>query len=240
MLFLKRIGWFCSLTIGLYISNAFAEPSSSPKKNDFMSEVYQRVESEIAVRLNIPLEDVTVHYLGMANAHRCDGASHVKIDIPTQEDFRGKTLLYIEAWKEDVQCGRWTVQGDVEIWGQIPTAKYATQAGEVIEVQWTRGRIDQIREPLFELTPSMQNATLLAVVPIRNGDPLHRNHVRRKHDFPQGASVIVLVQKGSLQVKVQGSLLKNAYIGDMVKVRSQSSNTILEGQITENGMVLLK
>ena len=110
----------------------------------------------------------------------------------------------------------------------------------MIEVQWVRGRLDKVREPLFELTPSMQNATLLAVVPIRMGTPLHRNHVRRKHDFHRGASVIVLVQKGALQVKVQGSLLKNAYIGDMVKVRSESSNTILEGQNTETGMVLLK
>ena len=24
-----------------------------------------------------------------------------RVDIPIQEDFRGKTLLYIEAWKED-------------------------------------------------------------------------------------------------------------------------------------------
>ena len=41
-------------------------------------------------------------------------------------------------------------------------------------------------------------------------------------------------------MRVQGNLLKNAYIGDTVKVRSQSSNTILEGELTESGMVLLK
>ena len=232
--------WLFLLISGLHISSAHAGSAAPAKGRDVVLEIHQQVESEIATRLGIPMADVTVHYLGMANVHRCEGASHIRVDIPIQEDFRGKTLLYIEAWKEDEQCGRWTVQGDVEIWGQIPTAKYTVQAGEVLEVEWVRGRIDQIREPLFELTPSMHNAILQAVVPIGDGDPLHRNHVRRKHDFLQGTSVIVLVQKGSLQVKVQGSLLKNAYIGDIVKVRSQSSNTILEGQITESGMVLLK
>ena len=226
--------------IGWVVSFPVANASSSSSQPDFVSEIHEKVEATIAERLNISIEDVTVHYLGMSNLHKCNGASHVKVDIPVQEDFRGKTLLYIEAWKEETQCGRWTVQGDVEIWGQIPTAKYAAQPGEMIEVQWERRRLDQIREPLFELTPSMQYATLLAVVPLGSGDPLHRNHVRRKPDFQQGASVIVLVQKGALQVKVQGTLLKNAYIGDTVKVRSESSNTILEGQITENGMVLLK
>ena len=221
----------------LYIRLVFV---ALAKSEDFVSQVHLQVESEIAERLDISTDDVTVHYLGMGSVHRCDGASHVKVDIPAQEDFRGKTLLYIEGWKADVQCGRWTVQGDVEIWGQIPTAQNAAQAGEVVEVQWTRGRLDQIREPLFEFTPSMTNATLQAIVPIADGAPLNRNHVRRKHDFQQGASVVVLVQKGALQVRVQGNLLKNAYIGDTVKVRSQSSNTILEGELTESGMVLLK
>ena len=113
MLYLKGMRWLFVFVNVLCVSSAVADPSSSTKERDFVSEIHRQVESKIASRLNIPIEDVTVHYLGMANVHRCDGASHVKIDIPMQEDFRGKTLLYIEAWKEDVQCGRWTVQGDV-------------------------------------------------------------------------------------------------------------------------------
>ena len=226
--------WSFALYCVLYSSVALA---GSP---DFVSQVHQQVEAEIAKRLSVTDEDVTVHYLGMGNVHRCDGASHVKVDIPPQEDFRGKTLIYIEGWKGNVQCGRWTVQGDVEIWGQIPTAQAAAQAGEIVEVQWVRGRLDKVREPLFERTPSMTNATLQAIVPIASGAPINRNHVRRKPDYQQGASVVVLVQKGALQVRVQGNLLKNACIGDLVKVRSQSSNTILEGELTESGMVLLK
>lgn len=207
---------------------------------EFVTQVHQQTEEAIATRLEISMDDVTVHYLGMANSHRCNGATHVKVDIPTQEDFRGKTLLYIEGWKGDVPCGRWTVQADIEIWGQLPVARNSAQAGDVIEVDWIRGRLDKIREPLFEVTPNMANATLQAIVPISQGEPLKRNHIRRKPDFQQGAPVVVLVQKGALQVKVQGSLLRNAYVGDTVKVRSQSSNSILEGQITESGIVLLK
>lgn len=231
-----ELNWRYLVALYCILSSSVAGAESK----DFVSQVHQQVEFEIAERLSIAPKDVTVHYLGMANSHRCDEASHVKVDIPTQEDFRGKTLIYIEGWKGSVQCGRWTVQGDVEIWGQIPTAQHAAQAGEIVEVQWIRGRLDKIREPLFELTPAMNDATLQAIVPIEEGAPLNRNHVRRKHDFLQGDAVVVLVQKGALQVRVQGSLLRNAYIGDIVKVRSLSSNSILEGELTENGMVLLK
>jgi len=217
-----------------FVNSALAEEA------EFVTKIHHQTEEIIAARLGIPTSDVTVHYLGVANAYRCDGATHIKVDIPAQEDFRGKTLLYIEGWKDAVQCGRWTVQADIEIWGQLPTARYAAQAGDEIEVEWVRGRLDKVREPIFELTPNMTNVTLQAIVPISQGETLKRNHIRRKPDFQQGALVIVLVQKGALQVKVQGNLLRNAYIGDTVKVRSQSSNSILEGQITESGIVLLK
>lgn len=222
------------LSMMCVVNIAFAEGSA------FITKVHYQTEEIIAARLGIPMSDVTVHYLGVANAHRCNGATHIKVDVPSQEDFRGKTLLYIEGWKDAAQCGRWTVQADIEIWGQLPTARYAVQAGDEIEVEWVRGRLDKVREPIFELTPNMTNVTLQAIVPISQGETLKRNHIRRKPDFQQGAPVVVLVQKGALQVRVQGNLLRNAYIGDTVKVRSQSSNSILEGQITESGIVLLK
>lgn len=218
----------------------FSRSICAEVSEDFLGRVQIEIKVQISERLQIPQEDVTVHYLGINNANRCNGASYVKVEIPIQEDFRGKTLIYLEGWKDNALCGRWTVQGDIEIWSQIPTAKYAVQAGEVVEIDWRRGRLDQVREPLFVWTPTMEKATLVAVVPIGQAEPLKQNHVRRKADFEQGAPVVVIVQKGALEVRVQGTLLRSSYVGDTVKVRSQSSNTILEGRLTENGMVLLK
>ncbi len=205
-----------------------------------MGRVHALVEEEIAQRLKIPLEDVTVHHLGMGDTSRCSQANYIKVDIPQREDFRGKTLISIEGWNGDAMCGRWTVQGTVEIWSAIPIVKYSVDAGDALEVDWQRARLDTIREPLFAWTPELTNATLLAIVPLKQGEPLKRNHVRRKHDFAQGQTVVVVVHKGALRVQVQGVLLRGAFVGDEVKVRSLSTNSILEGQIREDGSVLLK
>ena len=72
---------------------------ASAKSEDFVSQVHLQVESQIAERLAISIDDVTVHYLGMGSVHRCDGASHVKVDIPVQEDFRGKTCSTLKDGK---------------------------------------------------------------------------------------------------------------------------------------------
>ena len=52
-----------------------------------------RIES-----ISIPIED-DGHYLGMANVHRCDGASHVKVDIRFKKTRERHSYTYV--WKED-------------------------------------------------------------------------------------------------------------------------------------------
>ena len=206
---------------------------------DFTQQVSRQIETEIATRLSIPPSDVIVHHLGMVNAHRCSKATYVKTEISDSEDFRGKTLVGVEGWQEEKLCGRWTVQADIEIWSDLPVARFAVDPGEVVTIDFQRGRLDQVREPIFVYTSNLQNATLVAVVPIAQGEVLKRTNLRRKLDFEQGQTVKVLVQKGALTVQVNGVLLRGGYIGDTVKVRS-STNSILEGQLTENGTVLLK
>ncbi len=206
---------------------------------DFTKQVYQQIESEISTRLSISTDDVTVHHLSMTNSHRCSKATYVKTEISDSEDFRGKTLVGVEGWQEEKLCGRWTVQADIEIWSDLPVAQFAADPGEVVAIDFQRGRLDQVREPIFVYTSTLQNATMVAVVPIAQGEVLKRTNLRRKLDFEQGQAVKVLVQKGALTVQVNGVLLRGGYIGDIVKVRS-STNSILEGQLTENGTVLLK
>lgn len=224
-----------NLWFGLFFLLSWAESAEL----DFTQQVSRQIETEIATRLSIPASDVIVHHLGMVNAHRCSQVTYVKTEISDSEDFRGKTLVGVEGWQGDKLCGRWTVQADIEIWSDLPVARLAVDPGEVVTIDFQRGRLDQVREPIFTYTSTLQNATLVAVVPIAQGEVLKRSNLRRKLDFEQGQTVKVLVQKGALTVQVNGVLLRGGYIGDTVKVRS-STNSILEGQLTENGTVLLK
>jgi flagella basal body P-ring formation protein FlgA len=209
---------------------------------DFMEEVNTQVVSEIADRLQIPESDVVIHQLGIRNVDQCRNADTVSVEIPSQEDFRGKTLVIIEGWTDGQQCGRWTVQSNIEIWTMLPVSLTSVQAGELVSIGWERGRLDQVRVPVFvnSSTDVSLNSQWISMVPLQRGDVLARTHLRRKPDMLQGDSVVVFIEKGALTIRVDGILIRDAFIGESAKVRTESLNSIIEGTLTEDGRVLLK
>lgn len=214
----------------------FAEPI------EFIPEVNSQIVGQIATRLNIDESDVVIHQLGVRNVDQCRDADSVIVEIPTQEDFRGKTLVIIEGWVSGQQCGRWTVQANIEIWTMLPVSLSSIDAGELVTIGWERGRLDQVRTPLFVTHPTdvSTSAQWVSMVPLQKGDVLARTHLRRKPDMHQGDSVEVYIEKGALTIRVDGFLIKDAFFGESAKVRTDSLDSIIEGTLTEDGRVLLK
>ena len=221
---------------GYVIGLAFA--TTAP----FVDAVKEQLKLQVVERLNLEPSDVVVHQLGIANAHRCRGYTYLRVEIPQKEDFRGKTVAFVEGWVGDTQCGRWTLQTEIEVWMMVPVSKHTVQAGEEVVIHWERGRLDQARYPLFATVPSdvSINSKWVSTHPLSSGTILSATHLRRKPDFYQGDAVTLLINKGALQIRLEGTLIRDAYVGELTKVRSSSSNSILEGIITEKGIVLLK
>lgn len=209
---------------------------------DFIEEVNAQIVSEVAERLHIAESDVVIHQLGVRNIDQCRNADSVLVEIPSQEDFRGKTLVIIEGWVNGQQCGRWTVQSNIEIWTMLPVSLTSVQAGDLVSIGWERGRLDQVRVPVFVSGPTdiSTNAQWISMVPLQQGGVLARTHLRRKPDMLQGDSVEVFIEKGALTIRVDGILIRDAFIGESAKVRTESLNSIIEGTLTEDGRVLLK
>lgn len=215
---------------------------ASASEISFVDALKQQLEQEVVERLSLDQGDVIVHHLGIANAHQCRDYTYLRIEIPQREDFRGKTLAFVEGWIGDSQCGRWTLQVDIEIWTMVPVNQRTVQTGEDVQVNWERKRLDKVRHPLFANRPTdvPVDSKWVSLVPLSAGTVLSNTHLRRKPDYYQGDKVVMLLQKGALTIRLEGKLIRDAYIGDTTKVRSSSTNTILEGTLTENGIVLLK
>ncbi|MAY06621.1 MAG: flagella basal body P-ring formation protein FlgA [Verrucomicrobiales bacterium] len=208
----------------------------------FVDALKEQLKQEVVERLAVSEADVVVHHLGIANAHQCRDYTYLRVEIPQREDFRGKTLAFVEGWVGDSQCGRWTLQVDIEIWAMVPVTQKAVQAGEDVHIQWERKRLDKVRHPLFASQPSdiQVDSKWVSMVPLSAGTVLSNTNLRRKPDYYQGDVVVLLLEKGALRIRMEGVLIRDAYVGDSIKVRSSSTNTILEGTLTENGIVLLK
>ena len=63
------------------------------------------------------------------------------------------------------------------------------------------------------------------------------NQVRQKPDKFNGDSVVLVYTGQNLQIKANGRLMSDAYVGDSVKVVSEATNAVIWGTLQQNGMV---
>jgi len=199
---------------------------------DVIEIVSNSIVDEIAVRLDIPKEDIKVEYLGLGNTRRCAQADYIDVNIPDREDFKGPIITYVSAFEAGTLCGKWTIRPRVAIWDMLPVAAQDIQAGEAIVFEYQRHRLDQLM-----LKPASVLDGTIATTQITEGSVILWNQVRAKPDNFDGDSVILLYNGGNLQIKTTGTLMSDAFIGDPVKVISMATNSVVQGTLSDQGVV---
>ena len=197
--------------------------------------ISSKIEQEIAERLDISQQDVSVEYLGLGNARKCSNADYISIRIPEAEDFRGTVTVFAEANKAGEICAQWTLRTKIAIWQEVEVASTYIGVGEVIQTEKVRKRREQVRGIV-----AMNTENQVATVPLRKGAVILASQIQRKPDLKQGDSVVIRYQKGNLQVQMTGRLMMNGFIGEEVKVSSQTSNSVLNGKLVEKGIVEIR
>ena len=204
-------------------------------EDDFSVLVERKIEQEVSDRLELPRKDVSVEYLGLGNARKCNGADYISVRIPQTEDFRGATLVLVEGKKAEKVCGQWNLRVRMAIWEDVAVASQSFQVGDEISTVTKRIRRDQLR---FNIATDLENK--IARVPISEGELILASQIREKPDFLQGNHVSIIYKKGNLEIRTEGRLMKDAMIGDEVKVSSKVTNSVLHGILKEDGNVYIE
>lgn len=197
--------------------------------------IKREIEKEVAIQLEIPREDVSVEYLGLANARKCNDADHVSVRIPVSEDFRGSVLVFVTAETEGQICGQWNLQTRMEIWQEISVASESISIGEDIVTSSKKIRREQLR---FSAATDLENK--IARVPIKKGEVILDSQIREKPDQLRGTTVVVVYKNGNLEIRTEGRLMTDAMVGDDVKVSSQMTNSVLHGILEMDGNVYIE
>lgn len=209
--------------------------NSVVSEKDFSVLVEQKIEKEVAQRLELPQKDVSVEYLGLGNGRKCNGADFISIRIPQSEEFRGPVFVSVEGKKDNQTCGQWNLRIKMEIWEDVDVASQTIQIGEDIITVKKRMRRDQLR---FNVATDLENK--IARVPIDKEDVILASQIREKPDRLRGSQVNVIYKSGNLEIRAEGRLMMDAMIGDEVKVSSQTTNSVLHGILKTDGNVYIE
>lgn len=231
------IGYVCFLLI----LSVFAQEGNDdllPSKQDFTVYVQSQVESLIAQKMNISVDKVHVVSLGLANTKTCSVFDKVDVFVPNNEDFRGRTSIQIQGWNAGVGCGRWTSQAEVEIYTELYVADTTYQIGDVVHMHIEEARWDVLTyEPIDSAYIGTQWE---ARTVIQSGEVVLRNQLRQKPDKVTGDSVVIVYKSTGLQIRSDGRMIKDAFIGERVKVMSVSTNVLVEGVLGSDGIVYIQ
>ena len=69
------------------------------------------------------------------------------------------------------------------------------------------------------------------------GTVIQKNHLRPLNVVKRGESIVLVASAGTMEVRMQGTAMADAGIGDRVRVRNLSSDRVVEGVVDSPGVV---
>jgi flagella basal body P-ring formation protein FlgA len=69
------------------------------------------------------------------------------------------------------------------------------------------------------------------------GTVIQKNHLRPLNIVKRGESIVLVASAGTMEVRMQGTAMSDASLGDRVRVKNLSSERVVEGVVDGPGVV---
>ena len=119
---------------------------------------------------------------------------------------------------------------------EIAVLSAAVQAGEIISANDLETQAIDARRARGALTMA-EIAGLEARRPLSAGTPVRAHDLRQPTLIKKGQAVTMVVSHGALTIAAKGKALEDGSKGAIVRVQNLSSNQVIQGEVTANGLV---
>lgn len=122
-------------------------------------------------------------------------------------------------------AGALTVRPSLTIWRSVPVATEATAVGDA--VPWTFAEAELGSYP----GAPVESGEWIAAAPIAAGDVLTALTVTPRPDVRAGTTLALAVRSGALEIRSDARLLRDARIGDEVRVYVPATRRVVVGTL---------
>lgn len=130
-------------------------------------------------------------------------------------------------WTVDGERHRWTVRPELVVWVPARLAAAPVPAGaEVVAVDGA-ARLDALSGGPWT------GGAALAVRPLAAGEPLTAANVRARADAASGRAVVLRVRQGSLEIRTDGRLLEDGFVGRPVRAWVAATDAVVSGVLSD-------
>ncbi len=152
----------------------------------------------------------------------------------------GQFSAVLAAPAGDPHAVRINVAGRIYRLIEVPTLNRRIAPGDIIgrnDINWINLRADQVSRNVIT-----DAARLIGATPTRTavaGKMLVNGEVRAPRIVTKGTLVTMILQTPHMVLTSKGRALEDGAKGDVVRVMNTQSKTIIEGEVTSSGMVLV-
>lgn len=135
-------------------------------------------------------------------------------------------------WTTGGDADRYTVHPELVVWVPAKVAARATPAGQPVTPVDGEAPLDALVGGAWTGTGAP-----LALRALRAGDPLCAATVRSPADAATGATVVLRVRSGSLEIRSDGRLLEDGWVGKPVRAYVNATQSVVTGLLSDPGTV---
>lgn len=178
------------------------------------------------------------------------------LEVPRDDQGTGMPKLEVDLGQTDLNSGllkvvihiriggvvyrRIYAEWRISVWEELPVLTRDVPAGS--SVSPANFRLQRIEVPSDASTTILQPASTTGAIAKRNltaGNYVIEDDVTRPKVIKNGDTIVLLVTKGSIRVKVPVIALETAGIGDIIRVRRTDKGVELKAQVTASDLVVL-
>ncbi len=149
--------------------------------------------------------------------------------------------FYIRLISGGLVMGEWPVQARVELFQDVWVAQSRMERGQVVEEDAVSvQRIDVLKERSVPLPSSFKLTGYELAMPVPVGKILCRRDIVEKELVKKGQMVDVMVNQGSLNLRMKAMAVEGGASGMTVKLRNLDSRKEFFGEVTGEGVVSVK
>ncbi|MBT3557196.1 MAG: flagellar basal body P-ring formation protein FlgA [Rhodospirillales bacterium] len=166
--------------------------------------------------------------------------AEIAVESLRVDERANRFSVIIAAPAGDLSAKRVQLSGRIYQTMEVPFTTRAIQSGEVIserDIEWRRVRVSRISNDTMTSARDIFGKT-----PRRNlkiGDMIRASQIEAPVLVPRKSLVTVLLEHPFMTLTVQGRALESGSLGDVIRIKNNHSNVIVDAVVTGSGYAVV-
>jgi len=208
----------------------------------FASALPERVEQAIDAFLQDCWGAGNVEWIPSTSNKSFKVDSYDLIKIREISNPRGRVVLFAELYKDKHMVKALPVRINVIAFDYVGVLKQDINRNSdvsISDISWEKREVTEIRSDWIKKDNTRLKNRCWTRKKLKQGEILLERDIEKRPEVVVGDQVMILAEKGNIQISVPGIARQNGKIGDIIKVVNSQYNKVIRAKVNDEATVVV-